>query len=184
MKQSNNIDKIFGPLVSFGVSFFICTLLVPLYELIIYVRELINGVNTIFDVVEVAIMCGIWLFCLLFGAFIGLTTTCTQIEDTKSIKYFTKLFGIIPIEEKLIHLTSDMKLGLKKSTKKWRAYGRSTSSVSISSPDLRIILYDSKNREILTVKKLKKEKFAEDELEKLSKLLELKAFFVKRQTLT
>ena len=180
MNQSNNIDKIFGPLASFGVSFFICTLLVPLYELIVYVRELINGTNTGFEVVEAAIWCGIWLFCLFFGAFIGLTTTCTQIVDAKSIKYFTKLFGIISIEKKWIHLTSDMKLGLKNSTKRWRAYGRSTSSILISSPNLRIILYDSKNREIVTVKKVKKEKFAEDELEKLSKLLELKTCFVRR----
>ena len=73
-----------------------------------------------------------------------------------------------------------MKLGLKKSTKKWRAYGRSTSSILISSPDLRIILYNSKNREIVTVKRVKKEKLAEDELEKLGKLLELKTCFVQR----
>ena len=73
-----------------------------------------------------------------------------------------------------------MKLGLKKSTKRWRAYGRSNSSVLISSPDLRIILYDSKNREIATVKKVRKEKNAKDELEKLSKLLELEMCFVQR----
>ena len=156
MNKSNNIDKVFGPLSSFGVGLFICTLLVPFF----YVRELINESNARFEIVEVAILSGIWIFCLLFGAFIGLTTTSTQIDNAKkSIKYFTKLLGIIPIEEKWIYLTSDMKLGLKKSTKRWRAYGRSTSSILISSPDLRIILYNSKNQEIVTVKKVKKEKF-------------------------
>jgi len=181
MNKSNNIDKVFGPLSSFGTGLFICTLLVPLYKLIFYVIELMNGVNARFEVVEVLIMSGIWMFCLFFGAFIGLTTTCTQIDDTKKrIKYFTKLFGIVPIEEKWIYLTSEMKLGLKKSTKRWRAYGRSTSSVLISSPDLRIVLYDCKNREMVTVKKIKKVKFAEDELAKLGKLLELKTYFVQR----
>ena len=122
-----------------------------------------------------AIWSGICIFCLLFGAFIGLTTTCTQIDDVKSIKYFTKLFGIIPIEEKWVYLTSDMKLGLKKSTKKWRAYGGTTNSILISSSDLRIILYNGKNREIVPVKKVK---FAENELEKLSKILNLKMCFI------
>ena len=172
--KSNNINKIFGPLSVSGVIIFICTLLVPFF----YVGELLNAR---FEVVEMAICSGVWISCLLFGAFVGLTTTCTQIDDTKkTIKYFTKLFGIIPIEKKWIYLTSDMKLGLKKSTKKWRAYGGSISSILIGSPDLRIILYNSKNREIVTVKRVKKEKFAENELEKLGKLLELKTCFVQR----
>ena len=179
MNKSNNIDKIFGPLSAYGVIIFICTLLVPFF----YVRELIiiNELNVGIEVVEVAIFSGVWILCLLFGAFVGLTTTCAQIDDTKkTIKYFTKLFGIIPIEKKWIYLTSDMKLGLKKSTKRWRAYGGSISSILIGSPDLRIILYNSKNREIVTIKRVKKEKFAKDELETLSKLLELKTCFVQR----
>ena len=180
MNKINHIDKIFGPLSVYGVIFFICTLLAPLYELIFYVR-ILNGLNVRFEVTEVAIGSGIWILCLLFGAFVGFTTTCTQIDVVKkNIKSFTKLFGIIPVEEKWIYLTSDMKLGLKKSTKKWRAYGRSTNSILISSPDLRIVLYDSKNREIVDVKKIKKEIFAKDEHEKLSKLLELKTCFVQR----
>ena len=82
------------------------------------------------------------------------------------MKYITKLCGFIPIG-KWTHLTSDMKLGLKETTDGMVAFGVKGTSYSSIYTDLKIYLYDAEGYEIIPVKKIKKAKLAEVELEKL-----------------
>jgi hypothetical protein len=167
MKKYNKIEKTFGPMAFAGkIMFFV--LCVPIFGGII-------GVVNSFSVYNMKEAMAMVVIILLFfiGAFTGFTATYSYIDlKNKRIKYSTQLFGIIPIG-KWTYLTSDMKLGLKKSTDNWGAYSQSNRSTSLSYSDLKIMLYDAEDTEIIPVKKVKKAKNAESELEKLSKLLNL-----------
>jgi len=170
----NKIDKTFGPLAFSGVLLFACILLMFLYELTFYIRTLKNEVNQKINFeIDNATPLIILVLLLLLGAFVGFTTNCVRVDYVKKrIKYVIKLFGIVPIG-KWTYLTTDMKLGLKKSTKRWRANSRSNRTTLLDYTDLKIVLYDSRKKEIVPLKKVKKAKFAEEELEKMSKLLKL-----------
>jgi len=168
MKKNNRLDKTFGPMAFAGVILFILPLSVPFFDLAPVIAIIKEN-----DFGEIIITLLIYAVLLLPGAFIGFTTACTRIDyENKRIKYGTKLFGVIFIG-KWTNLTPNMKLGLKVSTERWGAYSRSNRSTSLEYNDLKIFLYDAKRTEIIPVKKIKKEKFAEAELEKLSKLLNL-----------
>jgi len=172
MKKYNKLDKTFGAMASSGRFIFIIILLGAIYKLAF---EESNGVNVRHDVeIEKIIVFSILLVLLFFGgAFVGFTTTYTKIDyKNKRMKYATKLFGIIPIG-KWTYLTPNMKLGLKKSTERWGLYSQGNRSTSVDYTTLKIYLYDSEGYEIIPVKKIKKAKHAEVELEKMSKLLEL-----------
>ena len=169
MKKNNRLDKIFGPLANNGLILFTLSLFVFLFLIIA------NGFNVKndFEISDIMLSLIVFVFLSLAGAFIGFSTGYTKIDyANKKIKYGTKLFGVIFIG-KWTYLTSDMKLGLKKTTERWAAYGRSTNSVSFDNVKIKIYLYDSEGYEIIPVKKIKKAKHAEVELEKMSKLLEL-----------
>jgi len=167
MKKNNKLDKTFGPMAFSGILISLFLLCVFLYEF----YEKLNGFSIkIDDAIPSLIICvGVFLV----GAFIGFTTACTRIDyENKRIKYGTKLFGVIFIG-KWTNLTPDMKLGLKSSSERWAIYGASNRSTSLDYNDLKIFLYDARRTEIIPIKKIKKEKNAETELEKLSKLLNL-----------
>ena len=169
MKKCNKLDKTFGPMAFSGVIISLFLLCSFLYEM------LSKGEFSIKSKYEInnTILLIICVLVFLFGLFIGFTVTYTRIDyENKRIKYATKFFGIIPIG-KWTYLTPDMKLGLKASTERWGAYSMSNRSTSLNYNDLKIVLYDAKRTEIIPVKKIKKEKLAEAELEKLSKLLKL-----------
>ena len=174
----NKIDKVLGPLASYGLAFFSCLSLAVPYQFIVYIRDLKKGIyDSIFELLYFdTVLWIIWALLLVASAFIAFTTTCTEIDTiNKRVKFKTKLFGIISSGGKWTYLTSDMKLGFKKSRKKYRYYGtRGTNSMLVEYNDLRIFLCSNKNRVILPMKKLKSEKNAKEELTKLSKLLELK----------
>ena len=167
MKKKNKLDNIFGPLAFMGKFISLCLLCMFFYEF----YDLLNrgsGISMEINGAMVLIM-----FVFLLGVFVGFTNNCTIIDYAKRrIKYATKLFGIIPVG-KWTNLTPDMKLGLKKTTERWGAYSRSNRSTSFEYSDLRIVLYDANETEIIPIKKVKKAKFAEIELEELSKLLKL-----------
>jgi len=174
MKKNNKLDKIFGPMSFAGkVLFFymLYVLLDGLVSSIVYgFNEKYNG--TKYDTIHVFAIC---TFILLFGAFIGFSTGYTRIDyENKRIKYGTKLFGVIFIGKWTI-LTTNMKLGLKKSMERWGAYmsAGTVGSMSLDYTNLKIFLYDSEYTEIIPVKKVKKANSAEAELEKLSNLLNL-----------
>ena len=174
MKKNNKLDKIFGPLSFAGVVLFLYMLYVLFDGLASSVvhgfSEKYNG--TKYDTILVFAICTLILF---LGAFIGFSTGYTRIDyENKRIKYGTKLFGIIFIG-KWTNLTTNMKLGLKKSTERWGAYmsAGTVGSMSLDDTNLKIVLYDAEETEIIPIKKVKKAALAETELEKLSKLLKL-----------
>jgi len=174
MKKNNKLDKTFGPMAFAGVILFLPIMAVVCMLFFKLVHELIfNGFNGLRIEISDILPFVFVVFIFLFTAFIGFTATCTRIDyKNKRMKYTTRLFGVIPIG-KWTYLTPDMKLGLKETTEIWGAYSRSNRSTSLDYNDLKIFLYDSEYTEIIPVKKVKKAKNAEAELEKLSNLLNL-----------
>ena len=174
MKKNNKLEKTFGPLAFAGTIIFLvisCPILFGLFALLSEPFRL-SDVKISFEIEDI-IPWAVYLFFILLFAFIGFTATYTRIDyANKRMKYFTKLFGIISIG-KWTYLTPDMKLGLKETSERWGAYSSSNRSTSLEYNDLKIFLYDSEYTEIIPIKKVKKAKNAEAELEKLSKLLNL-----------
>jgi len=122
MKTNNLLEKSFGPVgTSAGVLMFIV--------------GVIATFNSFYGLILV-----------FWGAFIGFTSTSTLIDfDRRRVKFSNNFFGIIRIGN-WINIESDMKIGIKKSNKVWRAYSMSNRTLDIESKDFRIILYDSDDK--------------------------------------
>jgi len=145
----NKLDKTFGP---FGTStgFFI----------------MIGGIIATF-------YSFLGLIIALVGAFACFTSTSTIIDtDNKRIKHSDNLFGIIPVG-KWIDIKPDMKIGLKKFHRGYRAYIRGTQKVGIHYKDIRIFLYDSANKQLVPINKFDSYESSKNELNNLSSLLGL-----------
>jgi len=145
----NKLDKTFGP---FGTStgFFI----------------MIGGVIATF-------YSFLGLIIAIVGAFACFTSTSTIIDtDNKRIKHSDNLFGIIPIG-KWIDIKPDMKIGLKKFHRGYRAYIRGTQKIGIRYNDIRIFLYDSTNKQLVPINKFDSYESSKNELNNLSSLLGL-----------
>lgn len=109
----------------------------------------------------------------IIGAFVLFTSTSTFIDaDNKRIKHSDILFGFIRIG-KWIDIKPEMRIGLKKSHKGYRAYIRGTQPIGIHDKDIRIYLFGSDNKPIMPIKKFDNYKTSKSELEKLSTLLGL-----------
>jgi len=149
MKTTNKLDRTFGP---FGTS----TGLFMTLGGIVMLYFSLSGI-----------------FVILIGTFVGLTSTSTIIDwDNRKIKYSNNFFGIFKTGP-WINIESGMKLGIKRSNKGWNAYSRSNIPLSLSFSDFRIILYDSKNKQIMPVMKTKTLDAARVELEILNEKLDL-----------
>jgi hypothetical protein len=113
------------------------------------------------------------LLLVVIGAFACFTSTSTVIDtDNKKIRYSDNLFGIIQVG-KWIAIRPDMKIGLKKFHRGYRAYIRGTQKIGIHYNDIRIFLYDSENKQIAPINKFDSYESAVNELNKLSSLLGL-----------
>jgi len=113
------------------------------------------------------------LIIALVGAFACFTSTSTIIDtDNKRIKHSDNLFGIIPVG-KWIDIKPDMKIGLKKFHRGYRAYIRGTQKVGIHYNDIRIFLYDSANKQLVPINKFDSYESSKNELNNLSSLLGL-----------
>jgi len=113
------------------------------------------------------------LIIVIIGAFAGFTSTSTFIDsDNKRIKFSNNLFGFISVG-KWIDIKPQMKIGLKKSHKGYRAYIRGTQPVGIHINDIRIYLYGPDNKLIMPVKKINSYASSKRELSELSNLLGL-----------
>ena len=113
------------------------------------------------------------LFIAIIGAFVCFTSTSTIIDpDNKKIKFSNNLFGIIQVG-KWIDIKPDMKLGLKKSHRGYRAYIRGTQPIGIHYNDIRIFLYGSDNKQIMQVKKFDSYQSAKNDLNNLAIILGL-----------
>jgi hypothetical protein len=149
MILENKLDRTFGPFGS-STGFFL----------------VIGGlIATYFSILGLLI--------IVIGAFAAFTSTSTFINTgKKKIKYSDNLFGIIHIG-KWIDIKPDMKLGLKKSHRGFVGYIRGTQPVGIHQNDIRIVLLDSHNKQIMQVKKLSSRDSSKNELDNLSSLLEI-----------
>lgn len=110
---------------------------------------------------------------VLLGAFIGFSSTSTIIDfDKRRLKFSNNLFGILQTGEWL-QLHQGMKLGIRESSVTWRTYSRGNRSLDIENKDVRIILLDTDNQEIMQIKKTDSPESAMAELEILCNKLEL-----------
>jgi hypothetical protein len=149
MTTNNKLDKSFGPVgTSAGVFLFAAGLITTYYSL--------TG-----------------LILVIIGAFVGFTATSTLIDfDKRRLKFSNNLFGIIRIG-KWTNINEDMKIGIKKSNKAWRAYSRSNRTLDISKNDFRLTLFDKNGKEIMPIKKYSNPDSAKSDLDKIRKQLEL-----------
>jgi hypothetical protein len=115
----------------------------------------------------------IGLFIAFLGAFAAFTSTSTLIDtENKKIKFSNNLFGIIPVG-KWIDITPDMKTGLRKSHRGYVGYIRGTQPIGIHYNDIRIMLYDRNNKQIMPIKKPDSYESAKSELNNLKSSLGL-----------
>ncbi len=142
MITKNKLDKPFGPAgTSAGIFIFIAGIVVTFYAF--------SGLILVF-----------------IGAFVGFTSTSTMIDyDKKRIKFSNNLFGLIKTGQ-WIDIKPEMKLGLKKSNRVYRAYSRSNRTLDIDSKDIRLILYGADNKQIMPIKKFDSLDIAKAELKK------------------
>ena len=176
----NKLDKVYKTGASDGVFWCIMLLIVLLSYLASLIEKCEKGYYH--DLLEALLLntpvlaMVIWIFSFLGFAYLGFTTTYIYIDTTnKRVKYGTKLFGVISTGGKWIYLTIDMKLGLIKTKKLYRLYGFYYGKYSVLPySDLRIVLYNNKNKVILPIKRLKRKENAQNELENYCELLELR----------
>jgi hypothetical protein len=113
------------------------------------------------------------LILAVLGAFIAFTSTGTLIDtERKRIKFINYIFGIIPFG-KWMDIKPGMKLGLKRSHKGYQAYTRGNQPVSMHKVDIRIVLYEEDNDEIMPVRKFPGKAEAADGIKELSLLLNI-----------
>jgi len=149
MKTTYKIEKTFGPVLSFsGIMIFLTGLIATFFSL--------TG-----------------LILVVFGAFFGLTDSCTTIDFiNRRVKYSNKLFGFIKTG-KWIEIKESMKIGLKRSNKTYRTYSRSNRILDIPIKETRIYLFDLQGNPIIPLKSIDKAGNTLKELEDLSKKLRL-----------
>ena len=111
------------------------------------------------------------LILVMIGAFVGLTSTATTVDsDKKRLRFSTELFGIVPIGQ-WIPIHADMKIGIRKSNKVWRAYSRSNRTIDIADNDYRVMLFDSNGKEMMPILKMDSLDSAKLHLDRLNKQL-------------
>ena len=129
MLIKNKLDKTFGPFGS-SMGFF----LIPG-----------GAVATYFSPYGILIV--------LAGAFAAFTTTSTVIDtDNRRMRHCDNLFGIIRTG-KWVDLRPGMKLGLKRAGRGFVGYIKGTQPVEIRTRDIRIYLFDERNKPLLPVNK-------------------------------
>jgi hypothetical protein len=109
----------------------------------------------------------------LIGAFASFTTTSVLVDaDNKRIKLSNDLFGFIPFG-RWIDIKPEMKLGLSRSHKGYRAYIRGTQPIGIHINDIRIFLFDARDKPIMPIKKFENYSSAKKDLDNLQSTLML-----------
>jgi len=152
MITNNKLDKSFGPVgTTAGIVLFVV------------------GIITIFSSLYGLIL-------IVLGAFVGFTSTSTFIDfEKKRIKFSNNIFGIIQTG-KWIPVEPTMKIGVQESNVTWSAFSQGNRNLNIEQKDFRILLYDSENREILTLMKIGSMESAKVEMEILCNKLEITSF--------
>ena len=145
----NNFEKSFGPVgAPSGVILFITGLIVTCFYF--------SGVILI-----------------LIGAFVGFSSTSTFIDyENKRVRFSNNLFGIIRTG-KWMNIDHTMKIGISHSDVTWRTFSRGNRTLDITGKEVRIILLDSKNSEIMPLKKADSYESAKTESEEIGNRLGL-----------
>ena len=149
MTENNKFEKSFGPAGSFaGMIVFAAGLILLFFHF--------SG-----------------LILVLIGAFAGFSGTSTIIDyDRKRVRFSNNLFGILPIG-RWIQIEPDMKVAIRESNVIWRAYSQGNRSLDMPHHDLKIVLLNSDNKEIIPLKKVSSREKTTIELETIGKDLGL-----------
>lgn len=148
---NNKLDKSFGPVGSFA-------------GIVVFIAGLGAFYYSMYSIILV-----------LLGAFVGFSYSSASIDiDNKRIRFTNNLLGVIKTGQWL-NLSSDMKIGIKKSKNVWRSYSRGNRTLDIPDEDYRLILTDFQGKPLMTIKKTEGLNSAKSELEKICKQLELSA---------
>ncbi|MBV5315620.1 MAG: hypothetical protein JZU47_20130 [Prolixibacteraceae bacterium] len=149
MISHNKLDKSFGPVGSFS-------------GIIVFVAGLASVWFSLFS-----------LLLLVIGAFVGFTYSSTEVDSgQKRVRFLNNLFGIIKTGEWL-NVKPDMKIGIRRSGKIWRTYSGGNRTLDSTTEDYRLILYDSKGKELMPLAKAENVDSAEAELERICRQLEI-----------
>lgn len=152
MITNNKLDKSFGPVGTTA-------------GIVIYAVGIITIFSSLYG-----------LILAVLGAFVGFTSTSTFIDfEKKRIKFSNNIFGIIQTG-KWIPVEPTMKIGVQESNVTWSAFSQGNRNLNIEQKDFRILLYDSENREILTLMKTGSMESAKVEMEILCNKLEITSF--------
>jgi hypothetical protein len=145
--QKNKLDKIFGPIGS-GIGLLI----------------IIFGVFTLSESY-------LGIFVILIGIFVAFSTIVVYIDyQQNKIKFSNNLFGIIPVG-KWLDIAPNMKIGIKKSNKRWRIHSRSNRHTDIHEKSYRLVLYDIHEKELIQIKKFDNLNLAKKESLKIAEAL-------------
>lgn len=111
------------------------------------------------------------LIFFLVNAFLGFSKSEIFIDTARiRVKYSNTLFGVIPTG-KWINIDDNMELGIRKNFNQWQYIGRSNKSLSLKSPNYKIVLY-TKSIPLITLKYTDTKEEAESELNKLCQKLQ------------
>ncbi len=140
----NKLDKTFGPSASFSGYFMMAI------GIFVVITHSITG-----------------LILVLIGAFTAFTNTSAFIDiENKKVRFTNNLFGLISVG-KWISINPGMKFALKKTNRVYKAHSRSNRTVSLSNKDIRLILFNANNKQIMTIKKFNDIEIAREELKKV-----------------
>ncbi len=104
---------------------------------------------------------------ILLGAFVGFTGTVVHIDfDNRKVKLSTNLFGIFSVGH-WIPISSEMRLGIKKTNLAWRTYSKGNRTLDTADKNYRIYLFESK-KEVVPLFKAETLEEVNAEIEKLS----------------
>jgi hypothetical protein len=108
------------------------------------------------------------LVLILIGGFVGFTSTSALVDyNARRVKFCNNIFGFIPVG-KWVEVDPSMRIGIKESNLTYRAYSRGNRSIDIDQNDFRLALFDSKNGEVMPLKKINTLEVAMMELENMS----------------
>ena len=149
MRNTYKFDKSFGPVASFsGILIFIAGLIATYFAL--------TG-----------------LILVSLGAFIGFTNSSTTVDSkNKKVRFSNNIFGIIKTG-KWIDVDNDMQVGIKRDNKVYRTYSRSNRTLDLKVHNTIIYLFDNKGNSILPIMQVQKNKNPHDEMDKISRELEI-----------
>lgn len=114
------------------------------------------------------------LILVVIGGFVGFTSTSVLIDYTANkVKFSNNIFGFIPVG-KWMQIDHSMKIGIKELKTTSRTFSMGNQALDINQNDFRLVLFDSKNKEIMQLKKNNSLQVAKMDLETMVNQLGLK----------